>query len=158
MTQSFGGQYPQNPPPVAPAAPVQEQRLLAAAAHLSFLTGFWFVAPIVIYALKRRESRFVAFHAMQAAVLHAFFLAGYMLVFVMFLGTMFAAFGAGGGQPVFPFLMFGPMLGMTMGFLVLFGVHAFAAYRAWEGNTWSIPVVGAIARRIVDADSGAARA
>jgi len=158
MTQSFGGQYPQNPPPVAPAAPVQEHRLIAACAHLSFLSGFWFVAPLAIYAWKRRESRFVAFHAMQAAVLHLFFFVGYMMIFVMFMGTMFAAMGAGGGPGVFPFVMFVPMMGMMMSFFVLFGVHAYAAYRAWEGNSWSIPVVGRIARRICDADSGAARA
>ncbi len=48
--------------------PSQDDRVLAACAHLSFLAGFWLIAPIAIYVAKRKESHFVAFTALQAVV------------------------------------------------------------------------------------------
>src|SRR5580658_1749990 len=58
----------------APARmPAQEDRLLAAAAHLSLFTGLWLVGPIAIYVIKRKDSHFAAFHGLQAAIAHVLF-------------------------------------------------------------------------------------
>src|SRR5437016_5088910 len=50
----------------APAGPSNDEKLLAALAHVLPLVGAFVVGPLVIYVLKRHESRFVAFHALQA--------------------------------------------------------------------------------------------
>jgi hypothetical protein len=51
----------------APALqPSTEERLLAAAAHLTLFMGFWIVGPLVLYFWQKERSRFVAFHAVQA--------------------------------------------------------------------------------------------
>src|ERR1700689_5847212 len=53
--------------------PAQDDRLLAAVAHLSLFTGLWLVGPVAVYAIKRKESHFAAFHGLQAAIAHALF-------------------------------------------------------------------------------------
>jgi len=161
-TQQFGGQVPQSPSPVTPPAHSQESRLLAACAHLSFLVGFWFVAPIAIYVIKRKESRFVAFHAMQAAVLHLLFwvgsavATGLVMVGSIILGVSFHA--NHGAEIAFSFVALSPFLIFGLGMMAILGIGAWAAYSAWEGNTWSIPIAGGIARRIIAHDDGAAKA
>lgn len=56
----------------APPAPSSSSldRLLAGAAYLGYLVGLWLIAPIAVYVLRRRRSRFAAGHAAQAAILH----------------------------------------------------------------------------------------
>lgn len=47
----------------------QNDRLMALIAHLlPFLSGF--LGPLVVYALKKDQSKFVEFHALQALVFH----------------------------------------------------------------------------------------
>ncbi len=136
--------------------------MLAACAHLSFLVGFWFVAPIAIYVIKRKESRFVAFHALQAAVLHFLFwvgsgvAAGFVVVGSIILGVSLQA--NRGAEVVFSLLAFAPFLIFGLAMMAILVTHAFAAWSAWEGNTWSIPIAGSIARRILDRDESAAKA
>lgn len=126
--------------------------MMAVASHLSFFVGFWLVGPIVFYVIKRRESRFVAFHAMQALVAHV--LSSVLGVFgvVVFAVGVGVAGVAAQKQPAALVLV----LVMTA-FFVLFGlgvaiVNGVAAYKAWLGETWSIPLAGTIARSIMGAD------
>lgn len=45
-----------------------------------------------------------------------------------------------------------------MASLTLCTVHAVAAYNAWQGRTWTIPIAGRLANGIMGADEGAAKA
>ena len=144
-------------PPGAPRAPQpQEDRLVAAVAHLSFLTGFWVVVPIAIYVLKRKESRFVAFHALQAVLVQVFFSA----VMTLGVGGFFALVDVAGARRSLGLskvtLAFS-LIGFALGSLAFFAVHAIAAFRAWRGDGWSIPGIGRLAEAILGADKGARR-
>jgi hypothetical protein len=54
---------------VAAQAP-KDARTWAMIAHLAAFVGF--VGPLIVWLVKREESRFVAFHAKQALWLHIF--------------------------------------------------------------------------------------
>jgi len=54
---------PQKQEPIA--APTQDEKTLALVAHLGALLA-WFIAPLLVYLIKKDESKFVAFHALQA--------------------------------------------------------------------------------------------
>jgi uncharacterized membrane protein len=137
--------------------PKQEDRLMAAAAHLSFLTGFWLVAPIVFYIVKRKESRFVAFQALQSAILHVFWAASAVVsVFGFF--TLMAVAGMSGHPAAGVIAIFAPFLFFGGGGLLVCGVHAYAAYEAWCGRSFTVPLAGRIAGAIMAADEGAIRA
>lgn len=47
------------------AAPTQDEKTLALVAHFGALLA-WFIAPLVVYLVKKDESKYVAFHALQA--------------------------------------------------------------------------------------------
>jgi uncharacterized Tic20 family protein len=146
----------QAPSPAAVPVPSQDERLLAACAHLSFLTGFWLVAPVAIYVIKRKESRFVAFHALQAAVVQVLFGMAFG-VGLLALIVLMAAVGISGHQELAPLIAFAPLFAFVAGPLALFGIHALAAYWAWRGLDGSLPIAGRIARAIQSADEGAIR-
>jgi uncharacterized Tic20 family protein len=149
---------PPPPPPavVAVASPSQDDRLLAAVAHLSFFAGLWLIGPAAIFLLKRKESRFVAFHALQAALVQVvfgvLFAAGLVLM-------MFGGFAAGLSRSE------GAMIGvsivsMALMLLAPLGVittHCLFAYGAWLGRSWRLPFGARIADAILRADEGAAR-
>ena len=146
--------------PVTPGAasvPSQDDRALAAFAHLSFLTGLWLIAPIAIYFLKRKESRFVAFHALQAIFVQLLWsVAMTCCAFALIVVTMAAAVS---GVPALAILIsFVPFVGILGAGLGLLAVHALAAYWAWCGREGSIPIAGRLARAVLGADEGAARA
>ena len=134
----------------------QEDRLLAAAAHLSVFLGFWLLGPIVIYAIKRKESAFVAFHALQAGVAHALFGSFIVLGFIVSV-TVCLAIGVAMASPLGLLFAVVPYLAVGAWSVALLGVHAYAAYAAWQGRVWAIPLASGIARRILQADEGAAR-
>jgi hypothetical protein len=148
---------PGSPFPGAPSAALtQENRLLAALAHLSFITGFWFVAPIAIYVIKRKESRFVAFHALQAVLVQVVFGVVMTLGFIGFIVLMAVA-GSSRDDALAGLIFALPLGGFALALLGLFTVHAVAAFRAWRGEGWSIPLVGGLARAIMGADVGVAK-
>jgi uncharacterized membrane protein len=150
-----------NQAPSAPAATTafsQDDRALAAVSHLSFLVGFWLAAPIAIYVIKRKESRFVAFSALQALLLQLLFCAGFAGFGVLFVvvGALAGsvAHQAGAALVVLPIL---GVLGALVGCGVLLALHLIAAYRAWQGTSISLPIVGSLANAIMRADEGAAK-
>jgi uncharacterized Tic20 family protein len=146
--------------PGAPPVQSQDDRALAAAAHLSFLIGFWLVAPIAIYVIKRKESRFVALYAMQAAVVQILFAVGMgalMIAWVVLLAV--AGASASAKHEVFAVLVaVVPILAMIGAGFLLLCLHGWAAFSAWTGRDFSIPVAGPIARAIMNADDGALKA
>ena len=153
---SLGGFAPQ--PPRTTPTPSQDDRLMAAVAHLSFFVGFWLVGPIVFYVIKRKESPFVAFHAMQALVAHvlstAFAVAGAVAFFV----CMGLAGLAAHHDPAALVTVLVLALALGALYLGLAVVNAVAAYKAWVGEAWPIPIAGRIARGIIGADTGASSA
>ena len=125
--------------------------MLAAVAHLSFLVGFWLIAPIAIYVIKRKESRFVAFYALQAAIVQILFGLGTAL-FVMLTVVVIAAAGISGRQELGVIAAIVPLLGCFGGCAGLLCVHAFAAFNAWQGKDFNIPIASNVARAIMGAD------
>lgn len=130
-----------------------EERQLAALAHVAFLGGFWIIGPLVIYAWKGKESRFIAFHAAQAGVL----------------GALSAVLGVGGGILVLVGMVGMAALGAALrsttvqaiGMLLFTGVPALlmlvplvvsmvAAWRAYHGRWWSVPLAGRLAAKLIE--------
>lgn len=122
MTQAIDpGSSPQ------PAEPSHDERTSAMLAHvLSIFTGF--VGPSVIYFAKRRESRFVAFHAKQAMLWHlGLFVAmfgGIAIVMALLLSGAFGpphvpSPGVHGSAPFVPFLLFSVVWMFAMAFWFL---------------------------------------
>ena len=56
--------------------PTQDERTMATLAHVLQVVG-WFIAPLIIFFIKR-ESRFVAFHALQAIFLQLVYMVLWM--------------------------------------------------------------------------------
>ncbi len=123
------------PPPDGSFAPVydsasgisQDDKTMAMLAYiLGIFTGF--LGPLVLWIVKKDQSPFVAFHALQALILHAVVTIGYFLsgvLFVVIIGFV--------TLPVFA------LLGLIFSIL--------AGLAANRGEWYSIPVVGPIARR-----------
>jgi uncharacterized membrane protein len=134
--------------------PSQDDRMMAAVAHLSFFVGFWLVAPIAFYVVKRKESRFVAFHAMQAVVAHVLSVAiGVFGVIAFAVGMALGAVTAEREPAALIVAVVLALAFVAVGVAVAV-VNAVAAYKAWVGEMWSIPIAGRIARGIMGADVG----
>jgi uncharacterized Tic20 family protein len=148
-------------PAVASAAPVatmpsQEDRLLAVVSHIAFLAGFWLVVPVIVYVVKRKESRFVAFQALQSAVLQVMF--GVTITVGAVAWIVLGLFAGLSRSPQAGLLVtVVPALAMGAAFLTLLGIHFYAAFAAWQGRSWTLPFAGGIARAIMGADDGAAK-
>lgn len=147
-------------PAAAPAAqvPSNEECLLAALAHGAIFFGFWMVGPLAVYAMKRTESRHASFHAMQALVLWAIHVP---VALIVGFGGLLLTFGLAAAMPHDKSGLLGGLIALgwlgciaipTAIFLV---VSIVAAVRAYHGRTWSIPVVGGIARRLIALDKDA---
>ena len=124
------GGWPPPPTGVAPGvAASQDDRTMAIVAWIGGIFVS-FLVPLVIYLIKKDQSKFVAFHAMQSmaffgATLIAYFIAGALtLVLVGFL--------------LFPLIF---ILTLVYGIL--------AALAANRGEWYEIPVVGKFARQQV---------
>lgn len=57
--------------PMTVTTPSSNDRLAAVIAHAGTWVS-WFVAPLLVYVLKRGESRYVEFHALQALLWSVF--------------------------------------------------------------------------------------
>ncbi|HEX7663781.1 MAG TPA: DUF4870 domain-containing protein [Polyangiaceae bacterium] len=101
--------------------PSKSERLAAAVAHAGTIFA-WFLAPLLVYLVKRGESKYVEFQAMQALLWSLG-------------GTVISFATCGLAIPVF---------------LVW---HVVAAARVLDESTvnYEYPIVGAMARAIVDA-------
>jgi len=144
---------------MASAIPVpalsEDEKTMALLAHILQIFTSW-IGPLIIYFVKR-ESKFVAFHAMQALLLQivlvvltilCVMLWIFLLVVIVLTHTGTAP---GNATPPFeliaviPLLWFG-MMAVGLANIVLGIVYA---VRASRGERASYPVVGGWARRIV---------
>lgn len=104
------------------AAPTQEEKTLALVAHLgAVLTGF--LAPLVVYLIKKDESKYVGFQALQALYFSLACFAILMVTIPLLIGF---------------FLWPVPVI-----------FHIVAGVKIAGGAHYEYPVVGKIARRHV---------
>jgi len=111
---------PPAPIDFAPLGPTKSERMGAAIAHAGTVFA-WFLAPLLVYMVKRGESKYVEFHAMQALLWSLF-------------GTVLSIVTCGLALPVF---------------LVWHVVAAARILDASRGD-YEYPVVGPMARSIVN--------
>jgi uncharacterized membrane protein len=129
-----------------------QQRLLAAVSHFAILGGFWLVVPVAIYLWKRETSRFVAFHALQATLLAIaavpLSIAVIVLAAAFGLGALLVFGGDGGTFALEVILVWGAVCvsgSVTAVLAIIAGV------KALRGETWSMPILGPLAQRVIDA-------
>lgn len=152
------------PAPRTPAttAPSQEDRLLAAAAYLSYFTGFWLVVPIVIYVLKRDKSRFVAHHALRAIVLHVVaipvFVSSWVLGSALTLGLMYAV-GEKGDRAddiLSGAVLLVSVFAWVLPWLIYLAICGLAAVRGFQGRTDTRSLLGRTVERLLGQDRSVA--
>ena len=114
-------------------------RLIAAAAHLLPIAGFPILGPLAIYAWKRSESRFVAFHALQALGLHLAVSAVGIAWFVLWVLQM-GAFALLGHAGWFAGVALMALLGLFL--LTMFVAMVRAAMEAYRGREVRYPLIG----------------
>lgn len=107
----------------------KDERSWAMAAHaLTFVEG-GIIGPLILYLVKKDESEFIAFHALQSLLFGLFFTVVTTLVVVPF---GLCTFGAG-------FLLLFAFLPFYLFF------ELYAVVKANEGEWYFLPVVGRIA-------------
>lgn len=121
FAQSYDNAYDNAP------AITQDDKTMAMLAYvLGVATGF--VGPLILWLLKKDQSKFVACHAFQALLLHAAVVLGYiasgLLVFVLIGFITYPAFF---------------LLGLVFSIL--------AGLAANRGEWYDIPILGKIARQ-----------
>jgi uncharacterized Tic20 family protein len=136
-------------------APTADEKTMAMLSHLLMIFA-GFIPPLVIYLVKK-DSKFVAFHAMQGLIWHAVMFILYFLVFVIFFISMIFTLPHATPTPdaanPFPVAFFGVfatlwlmIFGMWMANLLLGIVYCIKANR---GEWAAYPLFGRLARRIV---------
>jgi uncharacterized Tic20 family protein len=137
--------------------PTQDERLIALLAELlQAFTGF--VAPLIIYLVKR-DSKFVAFHSLQALFWHVAYwiltMCAMMLFFVIFIFAMIK-----NGQmhptpnsapPLTFFIMF-PLLWLMFvaGWVLNLVIAIVYGIKAYQGQWAQYPIIGRLARRCIE--------
>ena len=110
----------QNPGPQPGGEISQDDRVMAGIAHaLSFVEG-GILGPLVLYFVKKDDSPFVAFHSLQSVYFGLAFLVGSIVTC-----------GFGAVLLVWPYMIY----------------QAIAAFKAYEGEWYSLPLVGAYAMK-----------
>ena len=142
--------------PVTLPPPTQDEKTMALLAEI-FQIFSWWIGPLVFYVVKR-DSKFVAFHAMQALLWQCTMLILWMVIFALwmmgFFLLMFSHMGRtlpGNSPPppmFFAFFAFFWLAMMGMGLLniiigIVYGV------KASRGEWAEYPLLGRLARRIV---------
>jgi uncharacterized membrane protein len=132
----------------------QDQKAFAGLAH-ALMMGTWWIGPLVIY-LTKKESRFVAFHSLQALLWQIVFTIVYMFAMGIWLITIISTVALHPqnlpNQP-FPIAVF---VVMPVFLLLIFGAIAINltlaiiyCLKAMRGEWAGYPVIGDWARKIV---------
>ena len=136
-----------------PNDPNGDDRRLAAAAHLSNVVGMFFAAPAAIFVLRRKDSSFVAFHALQAAIVSILMIGlAFVLLAVLVIGQFWVDRpGRTGAEALGIVAVFLLVCLVTLGLPWLWSI--IAALKAWGGRHYSIPIAGTIAARFLARDA-----
>lgn len=140
---------------VGQAEPSADEKTMATLAEVLQIVAGW-LAPLIIY-LIRRESKFVAFHAMQALLWQVMVFVIWMVVFSVWMIFIFSTIvGHAGPQtenakfPVGMLVGFGTVwLGAMSISLVNLILGIYYGIKANRGEWAEYPVIGNWARRIV---------
>ena len=133
--------------PHPPAGPSNEYRLFAAGAHLGWAVGFPVVAPIVIYMMKKEQSRFVAFHALQAIIWSILSMALLFLLLFASLTVPLALTLAAQDERVMGVTMMWTWLAALVPRGIFLPFSCVAAIKAYRGEEYELPIAGRLARR-----------
>jgi uncharacterized Tic20 family protein len=134
-------------------APSQDEKITAMVAYILQIFT-WFVGPLVIYFVKR-DSRFVAFHALQALIFQGCMLslsALMAIVWVVFIIWMAVTEGSSGqtsNAPPLAFLISVGVIGLAWaaGYVLNLFLSAYYAIQAANGKWSQYPIIGKWARR-----------
>jgi len=140
----------QNPPPSKPASSGIGGLDPKVAAALSYI---WIVG--VIFFFIEKENRFVRFHALQSIIfgITNTVVMGVLAVLAVILTVVFSVGGAlaGGGLGMLIHLLVWLIwLLFWLVCLALFLGLIFAAFKAYQGQKFKLPVIGNYAEKIVD--------
>lgn len=127
-----------------------DERTLALVCHLSMLVG-GILVPIIIWAIKKAESKFVRYHALQSIFFHLAFgviialLIIVTAVAIVLTGAGFQSLGSHGnaGMPVILLIVIFAFTGIVI--LMAFGGIGYAIYlaiKSYQGEKIRIPVIG----------------
>lgn len=143
--QGYGSPYG-TPPPNAPMTPTPgggggpkgKTALGGLDANLVAALGYPFAIIALIEVIIEKENRFARFHAMQSLLL-----IGVWVVIFTAIGILMTILSM-----ISPYLgligLFMPLLG-----LVFLALMIFCAYKAYQGETFKLPVVGNMAEKFV---------
>jgi uncharacterized membrane protein len=137
--------------------PTSDEKTMATLAQVLQLVGWW-IAPLIIY-LIRRDSKFVAFHAMQALlwqILVMIWWFGTMLVwFGVIFSTMISHAGKGAANNLPPLGFFLGAAAIWLVAMTVVGLNLFIGIyygiKAGRGEWAAYPIIGRMAHRIVGA-------
>ena len=128
-----------------------DERTMATLAHALQIAG-GFLAPLIIFFV-RRNSKFVAFHALQALIYQLGFMVCWFCVMAIFMLVVFASITSHAGSSTGPpalFFLFPVMWLIMLAFMVLTWVLAIGyGIKAGRGEWAEYPVLGGWARRIL---------
>ena len=140
---------------IEPYTPDQDEKITAMAAYILQIFT-WFIGPLVIYFAKR-DSRFVAFHALQALIFQ-----GCMITLSILMGILCVIFivytavteGTSGQPSDAPPLLFlisvgGIGIAWIAGYLLNLFLSAYYAIQSANGRWSEYPIIGKWARRWV---------
>ncbi len=139
-------------PPSSTTLSTQDERTLAALAHVSVLLPLMgVIAPIVIWVTQKDRSRFVSFQSLQAIAYQLLMIAIWFLGIACYMGSIFlTAFTfmlpgtpiPSGGPPAFFFIPFVVIFGMLalMGLMVIYGIVA--AVLTFQGKDFRYILIG----------------
>lgn len=101
---------------------------------VNVLSGFGWVVGLIMYGLKSKESKFIAFHALQAS---------------LFQLMMALLFGLSVCLSIFLFILIFPIIMAVAFFLMMFIYPIIGAMKANNGEIWEYPFVGKFCRKAV---------
>ncbi len=131
----------------------QEEKLLAAGSYVAWVMGFWLIGPIVIYALYREKSRYVAFHAIQSIIVSVCLT---LLVPLLLIGGLVVVFlvtaATGDTGPLSAVMMFLLYALCILAALVPMVFMVIGAWRAFNGQRWRFPIAWRLAKRFTKDD------
>jgi uncharacterized membrane protein len=115
------------------SGPTSDERTMAAVGHgLTFVEG-GILGPLIVYLVKKDDSPFVAFHALQSL----YFGLGFLVVTMVCVAVIFLTFGLG----IFLAL---PALLVFSAIYVVFEIVA--TIKAYNGEWYELPIAGPLAR------------
>jgi uncharacterized Tic20 family protein len=132
-------------------SPSKDECVISMLAHVLMIFS-WFWAPLVIYFAKC-DSRFVAFHALQALYWQLIMFCGWMLTMVAFFVLAFSTAASAGphNQAAMPeaFLLLFPLVwvGFAGGWLVTLILGILFGIKSSHGEWAEYPVIGRWALR-----------